>query len=356
MDASSSRQSLDDTLHPSSLRPDVDPHVLAEGARDTLLGPSDNLAMDSQDLESEVHGDSGYSGDRQEVGESLDSHAREAVSDDALDDLGRRSNSHERLVHDLQKEIDTLNVRLVRAESDAGGHFGSIASELPNQIRYAVSEGLASLEQDLPHKISIDLRGELSRALEPLTAELNSLRESKRAFDTTSTQLKQFGSNLAELLSGQAQLHRSLSILSTRVDTLPTSMSHEIQTKFLAPLGTKLDSISHLVRGSQRNVPSSTSTPVKSSPLAPAPSPVPRVTKACYTCGCHDHTRANCPQKHDWCVRCLRHGHRHSACQDRDLECELCLSKGRASLALGHHRYAFYPFTPFVSHFQARSH
>ena len=164
------------------------------------------------------------------------------------------------------------------------------------------------------------------------------MRDFKRIVETNSSQIKQFGSTLAELVGGQTQLQRSVSVLTTRVDTFPTSISNEIQTKLSTPLGVKFDTLSRLVRSNQQNAPGSTSTPLKGAPLTPAPSPVPRVVKECYICGKRDHTRADCPKKADWCVRCARYGHRHSTCQDRDLECELCLSQGRPSLALGHHK------------------
>ena len=350
LDASFSRHSLDDTLLSASLKADVHPQAVAESVRDVLHGPSDGLVMDSQELDSEVlsPGDSGYSADRLEIGGTLDGLARDTTPDAAIDEGCSRQASHDRQVLDLQKEIDTLNARVLRAESDSGGQLGGVSSELPHLVRSAVSDGFASMEHDLPHRIGLEVRSEVSRIHENLVSELSALRDLKRATEANTSQIKRFGSTLAELVGGQTQLQRSVTVLTTRVDTLPTSISHEVQSKVSTPLGVKLDTLSRLVRSSQQNAPGSTSTPLKSSPLTPVPSPVPRVVKECHLCGGRDHVRADCPKKRDWCVRCAQYGHRHSNCQDRDLECELCLSQGRSSLALGHHKYVNFSFTLFI--------
>ena len=352
LDASFSRPSLDDTLLSASLRAEVHPQVAIESVRDVLHGPSDVLPIDSQELDSEVlsPGDSGYSADRLDIGGNIDNLARGTLPDDGFDDDYPRHSSHERQVFDLQKEVDTLTCRLLRAESDSGAQLGTLSSDLPRLIRSAVSDSFAGLEQDLPHRISLEVRSEVARTLETIVSELSGLREFKRIMDSNSSQIKHFGSTLTELVGGQTQLHRSINVLTTRVDTFPTSISHEVQNKVSTPLGAKFDTLSRLVRSSQSTTPGTTSTPLKTAPLPPAPSPVPRA-KECYLCGGRDHIRADCPKKRDWCVRCALYGHRHSTCQDRDLECELCLSQGRSSFALGHHKYVFciIPLLSFIS-------
>ena len=339
LDASFSRSSLDDTLHPSSVKADVHHQVATEGVRDVLHGPSDGMAMDSQELDSEfLSGDSGYSAERLEIGDNSANLVQGTIPDDAINDVFPNHVPHDRLVIDQQKEIDNLNARLLRAEADSGSQLGDISSELPRLIRSAVSEGFVGLENDLPRRISLEVKNEVSRVHESLVSELSIVRDFQRLMDTTSSKIKQLGSTIADLVGGQTQLQRSVSVLTTRVDTFPTSISNEIQTKLSTPLGVKFDTLSRLVRSGQQNAPGSTSTPLKNAPLAPAPSPVPRVVKECYLCGRRDHTRADCPKNSEWCVRCARYGHRHTTCNDRYLECELCLSQGRSSLALGHHK------------------
>ena len=335
LDASSSRHSLDDAHLPVSLKVEVNSQDASESVRDVMHGPSDGMAMDSQDFDSEVLslGDSGL-----ELGSNLDSLARGTIPDDVLNEAFPRPASDDRLVLDLQKEVASLSSRLLRAESDSGGQFGDLSSDLPRLVRSAVSDGFADMEHEHNQRIGLEIRSEVSRMHESLASELSCLRDFKRATDTHSTQLKNFGSSLTEIVGVQVQLQRAVNVLTTRVDTFPTSISNEIQSKLSTPLGVKFDTLSRLVRSNQQNAPGSTSTPSKTAPSPSAPSPVPRAVKECHICGRRDHTRTECPRKQDWCVRCSRYGHRHSTCQDRDLECELCLSQGRPSLALGHHK------------------
>ena len=75
------------------------PLVVAEGARDAMLGPSDGLTMDSQELDSEAlsPGDSGYCADRLDLGNNPDSLVRCTLPDNTINEAYPRHASQDRL-------------------------------------------------------------------------------------------------------------------------------------------------------------------------------------------------------------------------------------------------------------------